>query len=194
MAVNHDVPVSRRIVLVIGNAAYPSSPLRNSLNDAKDMAAALQTLGFAVTTGFDLTRRQMDEITGQFSSMLHDGDLALFYYAGHGIQFNQENYLLPVDFRAASASDVQYNGIPASQIRDRLEESGARLRVLILDACRDNPFRATRGRAGGLAAMSSQKERSSPTRLPTTAPPTTASRAVTVCIRNVSSKHSILQA
>jgi DNA-binding beta-propeller fold protein YncE len=155
---NPDVRVSRRVALVIANANYPGSPLRNSLNDAKDVSAALQALGFTVATGFDLTRRQMDEITARFSSGLQAGDLALFYYAGHGIQFNQENYLLPVDFQAASASDVQYNAIPAAQVRDRMEESGARLRILILDACRNNPFRATRGRLGGLAAMSSQVE------------------------------------
>jgi sugar lactone lactonase YvrE len=155
--VNRDVPVGRRLALVIGNAAYAGSPLRNSLNDARDMAAALEAIGFSVTTELDLTRRRMDEVTAQFASKLRGGDLALFYYAGHGIQYNQENYLLPVDFTAASPSDVQYNAVPAAQIRDRMEESGARVRILILDACRDNPFRLTRGGAGGLAAMSSQE-------------------------------------
>jgi uncharacterized caspase-like protein len=146
------------MALLIGNSGYPSTPLRNPRNDVQSMAAALRQLGFQVTVRNDLTRRQMDESTSQFASQLRSGDLALFYYSGHGVQLNQESYLIPVDFSGSSASDVRYNAMAAAQIRDRLEESGARLRILILDACRDNPYRATRGVGGGLAAMNSQVE------------------------------------
>jgi uncharacterized caspase-like protein len=152
------VAVQRKMALVIGNSAYPTSPLKNPGNDAIAIAAALQRLGFQVTVANDLTRRRMDEITGQFASHLRAGDMALFFYSGHGAQMEQENYLIPVDFQATSPSDIRYNAIAASQIRDRLEDSGARLRIMILDACRANPFLAARGGPMGLAAMTSRVE------------------------------------
>src|SRR5579864_8653664 len=93
-----DVSVQRKMALLIGNAAYPSQPLRNPPNDVRAMADALRRLGFTVTTAFDLTHRQMNEVTGRFASDLRAGDLALFYYSGHGVQLNQENYLITVDF------------------------------------------------------------------------------------------------
>jgi uncharacterized caspase-like protein len=139
----------------MGNSAYRESPLRNPGNDARAVAAALQRLNFQVTIVMDVSRRQLDESTQQFAAGLKSGDLAVFYYSGHGAQLSQENYLIPVDFQGSSAADLKYNGFPASQIRDRLEESSARVRVMILDACRDNPFRGVRCGAGGLASMTS---------------------------------------
>jgi TPR repeat protein len=150
-----DLTVENRMALVIGNSNYQSVPLRNPANDARAMAAALQGLGFQVTPVFDATRRQLDEATERFASRLKSGDFAVFYYSGHGAQLNQENYLIPVDFQGASAADLRYNSFPVGQVRDRLEESGARVRVMILDACRDNPFRGVRGGTRGLAPMSS---------------------------------------
>jgi uncharacterized caspase-like protein len=148
-----DLAIQRRLALVIGNSSYPDSPLRNAVNDAADMAAALRRLNFLVTSQQNLTRRDMDRVTATFAKQLQPGDLALFYYAGHGVQYQQDNYLIPVDYRPASAADLQYDAFSASQVRDRLENSGATVRVIILDACRDNPFSGTRGSTRGLAPM-----------------------------------------
>lgn len=152
------VRVQRKVALVIGNAAYPQSPLKNPVNDAVAMADVLRRLGFEVTEGRDLGRQQMEEAVDRFAGRVQAGDLALFYYAGHGAQLQQENYLIPVDFQATSPADVKYRAYPASLAREKLEERGARLRILILDACRNNPFRATRSGADGLAAMKSDAE------------------------------------
>jgi uncharacterized caspase-like protein len=152
------VRVQRKVALVIGNAAYAQAPLRNPVNDAAAMAGVLRRLGFEVTEGRDLGRQQLEEAVDGFAGRVQAGDLALFYYAGHGAQLQQENYLIPVDFQATSPADVKYKAYPASLAREKLEERGARLRILILDACRNNPFRATRSGAGGLAAMKSDAE------------------------------------
>jgi len=104
-----------------------SPRFENPINDARDVAAALQRREFHVTTRYNASKRQRDEASDQFAKSLRPGDLALFYYSGHGAQVNQENYLIPVDFQGASAVDIRYNGLPVSMIRERLEQSGARL-------------------------------------------------------------------
>ncbi|MBS1875699.1 MAG: SUMF1/EgtB/PvdO family nonheme iron enzyme [Acidobacteria bacterium] len=150
--------VQKRVALVIGNAAYPQSPLKNPTNDAASMTLTLRQLGFEVIDGRDVTLRRFEELVDQFIARLNAGDLALFYYAGHGAQIQLENYLVPVDYHGASETDLRYTSYPANRIRERMEESGARLRVLILDACRNNPFRAKRDNGGGLAKMSGDAE------------------------------------
>lgn len=97
----------------------------------------------------------MEEKINEFIGLLGEGDVALFYYAGHAAQVNGENYLIPVDFQATSESTMKYHALPAGEIEDRMERSGAQLRILVLDSCRTNPF-LSRDRAGttGLAAMS----------------------------------------
>jgi formylglycine-generating enzyme required for sulfatase activity len=153
VAVSDDVAIQRRLALVIGNSTYPDSPLRNPTNDAADIASALRHLNFIVTDAQNLTLRDMDRITDSFAQGLRPGDLVFFYYAGHGVQYQQENYLIPIDYRARSAADLRYDALPAAQIRDRLESSGATVRVIVLDACRDNPFSGTRSGTRGLAPM-----------------------------------------
>ena len=101
------VRVQRKLALVIGNAAYPQSPLKDPVNDAVAMAGVLRRLGFEVTEGRDLGRQQMEEAVDRFAGRVQAGDLALFYYAGHGAQWQQENYLIPVDFQATSAADLK---------------------------------------------------------------------------------------
>ena len=82
------------------------------------------------------------------------GDVALFYYSGHGVQIDGENYLIPVDFDGQSETDVRYKAQPVGPLQERIEQSGARLNILVLDACRDNPFRGrARDLTVGLAAM-----------------------------------------
>jgi uncharacterized caspase-like protein len=92
---------------------------------------------------------------GRFVATIGTGDVALFYYSGHGLQVDGENHLLPIDFGATDEAQVKYQAYSASQVHDRMQRAGGRLNILILDACRDNPFRAARGGAAGWAAMAS---------------------------------------
>jgi uncharacterized caspase-like protein len=127
--------------------------------DAKAMAQTLRELKFDdVTERHDLTIEQMNREIDAFELKLRPGDLALFYFAGHGVQAREQNYLIPVDFTGGE-SDLPYKAYPAAQVRDKLDDSGARLRLLILDSCRNNPFRRKRGDdTRGLAPMVSASE------------------------------------
>jgi formylglycine-generating enzyme required for sulfatase activity len=156
---NQSISVQHRMAFVVGNSAYPESPLKNPGNDAHDVAAALQGLGFTVTLRENLDKRNFDQEFNQFARQVRDGDLALFYFSGHGMQVENENYLLPVDVRFSSEADVEYQAYPASLVRKKLEETGARVRIMILDACRNNPYRRfSRGGPRGLAAMTNAVE------------------------------------
>jgi formylglycine-generating enzyme required for sulfatase activity/uncharacterized caspase-like protein len=146
------IKVERKLALVIGNAKYNPGALHNPVNDANALAETLRTLGFDVTKRLDLTLPQFKDAVDTFAAKLQRGDLALFYFAGHGMQVNRENYLLPVNFAAQRESDVEFEAYAASRVQAALEGSGAHLRFLILDACRDNLYRFTRS-AGGLSPM-----------------------------------------
>ena len=146
-------PESKRLALIIGNDQYPKWPLRNSVNDAKAMTQALAAHGFQAETITNATLRSMEQAIDRFIVRVRPGDVAVFYYAGHGIQLAGENYLVPVDFDAKDEADAKYVSYSASRLHERMDDSGARLNILILDACRNNPFRATRSTTGGLAAM-----------------------------------------
>jgi uncharacterized caspase-like protein len=142
----------RRFALVIGNNAYPKTPLKNAVNDARVVGRTLQQLGFQADVLTDATAQAMEAAVDRFTTNLGHGDVALFYYAGHGVQIDGLNYLVPVDFSGNSAADVKYKAPAGSWVQERMEATGARLKILILDACRNNPFRATRGNVG-LAQM-----------------------------------------
>lgn len=148
-------PAPQRHALIIGNAAYPKWPLKNPLNDARSVATSLNRLGFATQVSTDLSLRNLEAAVNRFVSQVKSGDTALFYYAGHGIQLEGENYLVPVDFDAKDEADAKYVSYSASRLQERLEKAGARVIVLVLDACRNNPFQTTRSAGGGLAAMGS---------------------------------------
>ncbi len=152
------IPESRRLALVIGNSEYPQAPLKNPVNDASAMEATLKKLGFEVTTIKNADLRRMRTAIDEFAAGLGPGSLGFFYFAGHGVQVNSVNYLVPVDFSATSEDDIPYEAYPANRVQAKLEGSGARLRVLVLDACRNNPFRYKRDAGGGLAAMSINAE------------------------------------
>jgi formylglycine-generating enzyme required for sulfatase activity len=152
------VESSKKLALVIGNSEYPKAPLKNPVNDAASMETALKKLGFQVTLVKNADLRHLRESIDEFAAKLGPGSLGLFYFAGHGVQVNSVNYLVPIDFAASSEDDVQYEAYPASRIQAKLEGSGARLRVLILDACRNNPYRYKRDASEGLAAMSINAE------------------------------------
>ena len=153
------IRVPRRHALVVGNSAYPNSPLKNPTNDAADLAASLRRLGFQVTAKSDLTQRAFEQSLNEFTRQVSSGDLALIYFAGHGLQVENENYLVPIDFAAENEADVPFIAFPASRLRSRLEATGAAVRVIVLDACRNNPFKFKRsGGSAGLAAMTQAAE------------------------------------
>jgi len=141
------------VALVVGNDAYPNIPLANAVNDAKAMGSALKDVGFDVDVLLNSDLRTMERGVDSFVKKLEPGDVALFFYAGHGIQLAGENYLVPVNFNAKDEADAKYEAYSASRVQERMEGSGARINIVILDACRNNPFRGSRAAGGGLAAM-----------------------------------------
>jgi len=146
--INYAVPQNRpntqqqkRIALVIGNANYQVGKLDTPLNDATDMANALKELGFEVILLKDSSKRQMDDALDQFTTRINQGYVGLFYYAGHGMEVEGENYLIPVNAHIKYEKDVEYESMPLGKILGRMEDAGNRINIVILDACRDNPFR-----------------------------------------------------
>ena len=144
-----------RHALVIGNDTYPGNSLQNARNDATAMAAALTSLGYVTTLSLDADRHSMADEIDTFSASLTSGDAALVYYAGHGLQVNGENYLVPVDFHVTDETDVKYQGYALSALIAKLTEHGAVTQIIILDACRDNPFLRSRSVSGGWASVGS---------------------------------------
>lgn len=130
----------QRVALVIGNATYSRSPrLPNPANDAQDMAERLAALGFKVILRVDADKPAMDGALLEFARASTAADIALFYYAGHGMQYQGRNYLFPVDAKVEDDLDLRYNLVGLDDVRAALDRvPGARL--MILDACRDNPL------------------------------------------------------
>ena len=151
----------KRIALVIGNADYLNAGrLRNPINDARGMADTLSSLGFKVLKHEDLGQSDMKRVIDKFGSMLAQYDVSLVFYAGHGIQVNGKNYLIPVDAKISSKKDVEYSAIDAGRILSKMEDAQSKTNIIILDACRNNPFERSWNRAvkisgggGGLAFM-----------------------------------------
>jgi hypothetical protein len=146
----------RRVALVIGNSSYANAPvLPNTVNDARDMAVSLRKVGFEVVDGVDLDKRGMDQAVTRFARLAQDADAVMFYYAGHGFQFNGENYLVPVEARVEDEISVQYETTRLNDVLTALNFSKG-VKIMVLDACRNNPFdsqlakrQATRGFAVG---------------------------------------------
>ena len=130
----------KRVALVIGNAAYQNAPpLRNPSNDATDIAAKLRELGFDVVEGIDLSKRDMEKRIRAFAEQLNGADVGLFYYAGHGLQVNQKNYLAPIDAELKSETDLDFEAVELDLVlKQMLRSAGTSL--VFLDACRDNPL------------------------------------------------------
>jgi tetratricopeptide (TPR) repeat protein len=149
----------KRVALVIGNSAYRAVPaLPNPKADATLIADTLSSLGFAVVGGgaqLDLDKAGFDEALRKFGTALTGADVALFYYAGHGVETHGLNYLVPVDAHPADEGDVFAETTGLAGILAAMEKSGARVNLVLLDACRDNPFRdhGVKSATGGLAQM-----------------------------------------
>jgi WD40 repeat protein len=143
-----------RVALVIGNSTYKDAPLANPSNDARAMAAKLRELGFAVIEKQNATRDDMARASREFGNRLKLGGIGVFYYAGHGVQFNGLNYLLPIDSDIQDETELQTRGYDVSEILNKMDAAKNRLNIIILDACRNNPLpHTTRSIVRGLATM-----------------------------------------
>jgi formylglycine-generating enzyme required for sulfatase activity len=142
-----------KVALIIGNSKYKADPLPNPVNDAADMAGVLQTLGFEVILEKDADKNAMVGALRTFHKKLGAAEIGLFYYAGHGMQINGDNYLIPVRHAIAEEFEVESEAISANRILSAMESAGNPLNIVILDACRNNPFQSFRGAQKGLAEM-----------------------------------------
>ena len=131
-----------RWALVIGNSAYGADvgPLQNPINDATDMADALQGLGFEVTLVRDATRQTMEEAIAAFTVKLRQGGVGLFYFAGHGVQIEGTNYLIPIGANVEKAVTAKADSVSAEHVLASMTAADTALNFLVLDACRNNPF------------------------------------------------------
>ena len=151
--------IRKRTALVIGNSAYRFSPLKNPVNDAKAIAEQLRKMHFEVIFKVDVNQQDMEQAIDLFSRKLDpEGQIALFYYAGHGVQVNGDNYLIPIGAHIKRQNDVRYKAVNIGQIMGSIGEGGDNLNIVILDACRDNPLpRSFRSASRGLARVESPK-------------------------------------
>ena len=144
-----------RVALVIGNGTYTNAPpLKNPPNDARDMAATLKALGFEVTSGVNVNQRDMKRLIREFGQSLKRGGSGLFYYAGHGVQSKGKNYLIPIEADIQSEIEVEDAGVDVNLVLGYMDDAQNGLNIVILDACRNNPFaRSFRSATNGLAQI-----------------------------------------
>jgi len=144
----------KRVALVIGNSTYTAAPLKNPVNDARDMAQSLVALGFEVIHRENLNQNDMKRSIRAFGEKIRGGGIGLFYYAGHGVQVRGINYLIPVDAKVEGEEEVEYECVDAGFVLAQMENARNRMNIMILDACRNNPFaRSFRSASRGLAQM-----------------------------------------
>ena len=154
IAANPVQGAEQRVALVIGNSAYKESPLINPVNDAADVAKALGDLGFKVILRRNANTRDMRQAIREFGTELRRAHVGLFYFAGHGIQVRGNNYLVPVGADIQTEADAEDLSIDANYLMRTMEESAVNVSIVILDACRNNPFaRSFRSTSRGLAQM-----------------------------------------
>ncbi len=138
-----------KVALVIGNTDYLANyDLENPVNDAKSVATALEGHGFEVTMGLDLTRKTMFETLQSFRKAADVAEIAMVYYSGHGMEFDGENYLIPVDAQLSDSRDIPDTTVPLSAVLRQIS-GAARLKMVVLDACRNNPFIANMSSPSG---------------------------------------------
>lgn len=143
-----------RVALVIGNSRYETGPLRNPVNDATLIAATLREMGFDVIARTDVNLREMQGAIKEFSRKIQNGAVGLFYYAGHGIQADGSNYLIPIGAHIEVEGDLSLEGLDLNSVLKQMGAARNRLNIVILDACRNNPFiSSSRGGPQGLAQV-----------------------------------------
>ena len=144
----------RKVALVIGNSAYETATLKNPVNDARAVAKLLRELDFDVLLRENVTSEGFTEALRTFGTRLKPGGVSLFYFAGHGMQVAGRNYLIPVGASIENEDEVRYRAVDANQVLDKMERANSALNLVILDACRNNPFtRSFRAQISGLAHM-----------------------------------------
>jgi len=145
----------KRLALVFGNSDYSSgSSLKNPVNDANLMEATLKELGFDVIKQINSGKDEMLNSIREFSRKLSDYNVALFYYAGHGIQVDGINYLIPVDAKLENKDDSKWEAVAVTTVTDEFKNNSANTNIVILDACRNNPYRSwARGGEQGFKAL-----------------------------------------
>ncbi|MBO6024543.1 MAG: SUMF1/EgtB/PvdO family nonheme iron enzyme [Bacteroidales bacterium] len=146
----------KRLALVVGNSKYigKGNSLRNPVNDAIDVAIKLKALGFDVDTLLNASLLDMDDAIDDFGRKAKDYDIALFYYSGHGLQSKGSNYMVPVDAEMKSEAEVKYKCTPVNMLLDKLDESGCPMKLIVLDACRNNPFERSWHKSTGVKGLS----------------------------------------
>lgn len=147
---------AKRVALILGNSAYTHAPpLPNPVNDANDMAAKLQALDFTVSLAVDATKAETDTILREFSGALEGADVAIFFYAGHGLQVGGQNYLVPIDAKLAKERDLEFEAVRLDFVLKQMElEREDKTNVVFLDACRDNPLSRSLARTMGTRSAS----------------------------------------
>lgn len=146
--------IETRVALIVGNSDYKSAPLENPANDASDLASALEKKGFKVLVRENVGERGLKEAVDTFAKHLKKGGIGLFFFAGHGIQVKDQNFLMPIDVGFESEADIAYKGVSAEYVLSRMAEAGNRVNIVILDACRNNPFQEAKKSSKGLGVMS----------------------------------------
>ncbi|MBZ9708652.1 caspase domain-containing protein [Mesorhizobium sp. ESP7-2] len=145
----------RRVALVLGNSQYQhAAPLANPARDAQAMAERLKNLSFEVVSGFDLTKQQTQTTVAQFAKQVRGADVALFFYAGHGLQVSGKNYLLPVDAALEDETSLDFEAVSVDFILRQMSRETS-IRLVFLDACRDNPLADVLAKTAGIKGASS---------------------------------------
>ena len=149
-----NAPVSQnRVALVIGNDSYQHVPgLKNARADARAIARAFERVGYKVQLRLDVNEKAMKDAIRTFKGQVTGGDVAVFYFSGHGVQLGGANYLLPVDIRGDNEDQVKDEAVPLQRVLDDLQDQRARFSLAIIDACRNNPFKSA-GRALGTRGL-----------------------------------------
>jgi hypothetical protein len=144
----------QRVALVIGNSAYETAPLKNPVNDASDIAQALRELGFDTIHKENVRQNDMKRVIREFGEKARNSSVALFYYAGHAVQVNGQNYLIPVGAIIEKEEEVEYESVDVGFVLAQMANAGSRTNIVILDACRNDPFaRSFRSTNRGLALI-----------------------------------------
>jgi len=157
--INADGSTVKKIALIIGNGAYKANTLQNPPNDAADISNSLTRLGFRVTKLINADKRQMQNAIRDFGrELMKDWNtMGIFYYAGHGCNVKGINYLVPVGADIKAEDEVEYQAVDVGFVLSKMESAGNRVNILILDACRDNPFASSRSANRGLTVVQAPK-------------------------------------
>ncbi len=153
MLLSFNIFATDRFALVIGNSSYNASPLYNTINDAYDVSDSFSSLGYDVTTVIDGNRQSMESAVTTLSSSVSQDSMVVFYYAGHAAQVDNKNYLIPVNEDITNENDLKYKSVNLDWILGAFKSSLSRTNIIILDSCRDNPFR-DKTRGGGTRGLS----------------------------------------